>query len=63
MTTIETDAAASGLRSRLTGSAKEAWDDFTRGAKAFPGSVRTAVRDPRSMVEGAAVPPIVVLYM
>ena len=62
MTTIDTDAAAGGLRARLTGSAKEAWGDFTRGAKAFPGSVRTAVRDPRSMVEGAAVTPIAVLF-
>ena len=55
-------AVANGLGTRLAGSAKEAWGDFSRGARAFPGSVRTAVRDPRSMVEGAAVTPIVVLF-
>ena len=30
--------------------------------RTFPGSVRTAVRDPRSMVDGAAVTPIAVLF-
>ena len=62
MTTVETDAPTSGLRARLAGSAKEAWGDFSRGVRTFPGSVRTAVRDPRSMVDGAAVTPIAVLF-
>ena len=62
MTTVETDAPPSGLRTRLVGSTKEAWGDFSRGVRTFPGSVRTAVRDPRSMVDGAAVTPIAVLF-
>ena len=61
MTTIDTEAATRAA-ARLTGSTKEAWGDFTRGVRTFPGSVRTAVRDPRSMVEGAAVTPIAVLF-
>ena len=55
-------AVANGMGTRLAGSAKDAWGDFARGARAFPGAVRRAVRDPRSMVEGAAVTPIAVLF-
>ena len=62
MTTVETDAPPSGLRTRLVGSTKEAWGDFSRGVRTFPGSVRTAVRDPRSMVDGAAVTVSSVTY-
>src|SRR5687767_108829 len=55
-------AVAVGLRTRLGGSAREAWADFSRGVRTFPGSVRRAVREPRSMVDGAAVTPIAVLF-
>lgn len=55
-------AVPAGLRTRLVGGTKEAWGDFSRGVRAFPGSVRRAIREPRSMVDGAAVTPIAVLF-
>jgi len=48
--------------SKVGGAVKEAAGDFARGTRAFPGSVRRAVRDPRSLTDGAPVLPITVLY-
>jgi MFS family permease len=48
--------------SRLTDAVKEATGEFGGGVRRFPASVRTAVRDPRSLTAGAAVLPIAVLF-
>ena len=47
---------------KLGGAIKEAAGDFARGTRAFPGSVRRAVRDPKSLTDGAAVFPIAVIF-
>lgn len=47
---------------KITGAVREAAGDFARGTKAFPGSVGRAVRDPRSLTDGAPVLPIAVLF-
>src|SRR5688572_13066452 len=47
---------------KVLASVREGAADLTRGAKAFPGSFRKAVRDPSSMVGGASATPIVVLF-
>jgi hypothetical protein len=47
---------------KVMASVREGAADLTRGAKAFPGSFRKAVRDPSSMVGGASATPIVVLF-
>jgi MFS family permease len=47
---------------KITGAIREAGGDFARGTRAFPGSVARAVRDPRSLTEGAPVLPIAVLF-
>lgn len=47
---------------RITGSLREGATDLLRGTQAFPGSVRRAIRDPRSMTDGANPAPIIVLF-
>ena len=48
--------------SRVTAALKEATVEFGRGIRRFPGSFRTAIRDPRSLTGGAPVLPIAVLF-
>jgi MFS family permease len=48
--------------SKVGAAIKEAASDFARGTRAFPGSVRRAVRDPKSVTGGAPVVPIAVLF-
>ncbi len=48
--------------SKVGGALREAAGDFARGTRAFPGSVARAVRDPKSLTDGAAVFPIAVLF-
>jgi MFS family permease len=47
---------------KVTGAFAEAGRDFAKGVRTFPGSVRTAIRDPRSLTAGAPVLPIFVLF-
>lgn len=47
---------------KVTASLREGWADLARGTRAFPGSLRRAIDDPRSMVGGADPVPIVVLF-
>lgn len=48
--------------SRITAALKEAAVEFGQGVRRFPGSVRTAISDPRSLTAGAPVLPIAVLF-
>ena len=48
--------------SRITAAVREAAGEFAQGVRNFPGSLRTAVRDPRSLTAGAPVLPIAVLF-
>lgn len=48
--------------SKVTAAFGEAGRDFARGLRTFPGSFRTAVRDPRSLTGGAPAYPIFVLF-
>ena len=47
---------------KISASLREGVTDLARGARAFPGSFRRAIRDPRSMTAGANPVPIVVLF-
>lgn len=47
---------------KLSASLAEGWADLLRGTRAFPTSLREAVRDPSSKVGGVAATPIVVLF-
>lgn len=47
---------------KVTAGLAEGWADLVRGTRAFPSSVRAAVRDPSSKVGGASAVPIVVLF-
>ena len=63
MTTVETDAPPSGLRTRLVGSTKEAWGDFSRRRpRRSPAPCARPCATRASMVDGAAVTPIAVLF-
>ncbi len=48
--------------SRVTAAVREAGSEFVQGVRRFPSSLRTAVRDPRSLTAGAPVLPIAVLF-
>ena len=51
-----------GDMGKISASLREGVTDLARGARAFPGSFRRAIRDPRSMTAGANPVPIVVLF-
>lgn len=48
--------------SKVTAAVADASRDFGKGLRSFPGSLRTAIKDPRSLTAGAPVAPIVVLF-
>jgi hypothetical protein len=47
---------------KVTASLREGAGDLVKGTKAFPASMRQAIKDPSSMVGGVAATPIVVLF-
>lgn len=47
---------------KVTAGLAEGWADLVRGTRAFPSSLRGAIRDPSSKVGGVSATPIVVLF-
>jgi MFS family permease len=48
--------------SKVGGALADGGRDFAKGVRTFPGSLRTAIRDPRSLTAGAPVAPILILF-